>query len=895
MTQLCGKCSRPNPDEARYCYFDGAALRSDNGASGPVRLGTQPFPSRFVFPSGQVCHNFDQLALACWQDPQAALDSLKQGDLANFLGGMGRSDLAAAAREAARSAARVRGLDTFLGKLPTTVLKPPQLRVAPAEVHLGTLRPGEERRLDVTLANQGMRLLTGTASCDDCVWLSLDDATGTRQKMLQVSGEATLPVFVLGKRLAARPQPYEGRVVIESNGGSATVVVRAEAPVRPFPAGVLAGALSPRQVAEKAHAHPREAAAFFENGAVAQWYRDNGWTYPVKGPSSSGLAAIQQFFEALGLAKPPRVEISEQQVVLRGKVGESLRHQLEVRTREARAVYALAASSQPWLTVECPAPKGRVAPVCLVVPSVPNYPGESLQARVTVRANGDQRFVVSVFLAISEGRAVGGPSLPPDVLSVEPGPASPGLAPAATPLGDHGLPATAAVPGESTDGETTPRRGWLWHLLPAGVLLLILFAMLVRDIFTTGGPPAVLVDAEGEVRLVSTEPRLAVRFHASREDLNDHKMAPETMRFGLLTRDPNNPNQSKRLTWDERGRSNNTCLHIDGTDCLFGQPPGSWVDRGTHLENDLKNMRWDGMRSVWAYQDVQVTQTVEIVPGQISHLLDTCLVRYRIENRGRLARRVGLRFMLDTYIGANDGVPFLLPGAKGLCNTYHDFRTPREVPDFIQALEFDNLANPGTVALVQFRLGGRLEPPARVTLGAWPDTRLRQLGDDRIEAQETKWDVPVLSMRSIKEVDPRAGADSAVVLYWPERPLLPGASREVGFAYGLGDVAAGEGGGKLGLSVGGSLTVGAEFTVTALVSNPEPGQRLILELPSGLQLKEGTRDQPVPRPENTGSRNSPVTWRVQALQRGDHQIKVRSSTGTGQNKIVTIAQRSIFD
>ena len=69
-------------------------------------------------------------------------------------------------------------------------------------------------------------------------------------------------------------------------------------------------------------------------------------------------------------------------------------------------------------------------------------------------------------------------------------------------------------------------------------------------------------------------------------------------------------------------------------------------------------------------------------------LLDTCLVRYVIYQQGRtIGHKVGLRFLLDTYIGANDGVPFTIPGDKDLCDTYKDFDKPDKVPDFISALE----------------------------------------------------------------------------------------------------------------------------------------------------------------------------------------------------------------
>src|SRR3954447_8225186 len=65
MSQTCTKCSNVNPDDASYCYYDGAVLAGHSANGGPVNLGSQPFPSPFVFPSGQSCRNFDQLATAC--------------------------------------------------------------------------------------------------------------------------------------------------------------------------------------------------------------------------------------------------------------------------------------------------------------------------------------------------------------------------------------------------------------------------------------------------------------------------------------------------------------------------------------------------------------------------------------------------------------------------------------------------------------------------------------------------------------------------------------------------------------------------------------------------------------------------------------------------------------
>ena len=64
---------------------------------------------------------------------------------------------------------------------------------------------------------------------------------------------------------------------------------------------------------------------------------------------------------------------------------------------------------------------------------------------------------------------------------------------------------------------------------------------------------------------------------------------------------------------------------------------------------------------------------------------DTCLVRYRIHNKDGRPHTVGLRFLLDTFVGDNDGVPFLLPGSQQLCSTSREFNSPAEVPAFLES------------------------------------------------------------------------------------------------------------------------------------------------------------------------------------------------------------------
>jgi hypothetical protein len=278
---------------------------------------------------------------------------------------------------------------------------------------------------------------------------------------------------------------------------------------------------------------------------------------------------------------------------------------------------------------------------------------------------------------------------------------------------------------------------------------------------------------------------------------------------------------------------------------------------------------------------VRVTQTVEIIPGEpieispgrYQRLMDTCLVRYELENRDRRAHKVGIRVMVDTLIGANDGVPFTVPGVPGMVDTYKEFGTPGQVPDFIQALEVPDLKNPQTVAQMNFKLGGKLEPPSRVSLTRWP-------GMGGSPSGFPFWSIPSAPIRD----------DSCVVMYWNPQELPPGQKREVGYSYGVGSVSIKSG--ELGVTVGGSFSPGGELTVVGYVNNPKANQTLTLTLPAGFTFVEGTQTQPVP--PAVPNRPSPVTWRIRSGAAGRFDLTVRSSTGAEQKKQITVKLNTIF-
>jgi hypothetical protein len=901
MSLVCRNCSRINPPEARYCYWDGAALDGRGQGQGPIAVGAQPFHSPFVFPSGRHCRNFDELLLGCYSEWKDARELLREGYLESFFGALGRTDLALTAKQAMRAADADSGLDQLLSKLPCSNREPPRLFVQPLEVNLGQLSRSSDRQFVLHIENQGMGLLQGTIACDNTAWLMLGEGTGSPRKVFHCLHEYTLPVQVHGKALRAGIKPLLGQLLLSSNGGATVITVRAEVPVQPFPDGILAGAISPRQIAEKAKANPKAASPYFENGAVAAWYESNGWTYPVQGPASSGLGAIQQFFEALGLVKAPIVEISETSVHLHGTPGTRLEHVLQIHAQEKRPVFAHATTGTPWLQIGRISLDGRTATIPVQVPHVPAQPGEQLHGKVQVIANGGQRFPVDVRLTIT------GPSLyaPPNWVGIKGGAVAANV-PVLTAADVVSVKET--VREAVTAAEREPQKlldvvpldeseeqpgGGRKHLLPLGILALLLFSVVMHDlgvIFLSRTPTH--SDA-ADVTLIDPNPHLFIRFH---DYPGDDYLPEPTMRFGILAKDPDSPSRTKKLTFDEHGLSNNTVIRMDGREYFFGQSPGEWVEVQSKLQGETEGRPRDGLASVWSLFDdkLRVTQEVEIVPGAQSRRLDTCLVRYILENRDARPHRVGIRFMLDTYIGSNDGVPFTIPGISDLCDTKMAFPTPERVPDFIQALENDDLRNPGTVAYLQFRIGKNIESPSRVLLSGWPNPELRRRGIRGAKAQLTGWEVPFIS---IKERFGKMDADdSAVTMYWNDQMLGPGKSRVVGFTYGLGNVDTRESGGHLLLTVGGRLVPNVEFTLTALVHEPKPGETLTLDLPAGLEAEgqELTRTvSPVPR--GASRPDSPITWRLRAAKDGRYEIAVRSSTGATQKLPIMIRMRGVFD
>jgi hypothetical protein len=439
-------------------------------------------------------------------------------------------------------------------------------------------------------------------------------------------------------------------------------------------------------------------------------------------------------------------------------------------------------------------------------------------------------------------------------------------------------------------------------LIPAGLLAVAVFAVVLVDLIWKSAPPVAVGpepdDKGGRTPFEETKPGEWQYAKLQSADLKLGAQFNHERRFGLSmlgVKDPrpDRGDKYKQLTYDPQGGTNNTIVKIDGSEYRFGQttPTNTWqrvreeITLKDRVSEELaKKLKLDAKALAtpvgWVYEmrfggeKVLVRQHVEIVPGQ-SGELDTCLVWYTITNNDTVPHTVGLRFMLDTFIGASDGAPVQISGKllKG------PERIPKDkVPRYMEVVENpDDPKDPGTVAQLYLKEipvpGVTMEDPELVLLCRWP----------RNDAQG--WDV---------DNPEDIGDDSCVFLYWPYEKMQPHDVRNVAFTYGLGrvDISAGAAGTGVALSAPSPVLKDNEFVVTAYVYNASKGDEVELHLPDrGLTLAGG--ESAVKKVEEGGKRST-VSWRLRAGDPGAYSLQASFGKVKTKPYEVVVKTRSIF-
>ncbi len=277
----------------------------------------------------------------------------------------------------------------------------------------------------------------------------------------------------------------------------------------------------------------------------------------------------------------------------------------------------------------------------------------------------------------------------------------------------------------------------------------------------------------------------------------------------------------------------------------------------------------DGFLRIGSVAGIRITQMVEVVATRAAkggqRRRDAVLIRYILENKDTVPHQVGLRCWTRCPIGVNGVGSFAAPNQPGKILDGVELKG-HTMPDYLQLRDAPGLRAPEVLGHLTFNVGPGVEAPNRVVL-----TRYQPRFN-------TIWNIAVL---------PALGGRSALAFYWDPRELKPGARRELAYAFGRGlaPKLGGEGGVKVDLV--GSFAPKKMFTINAFVNDSVRAQSLTLDLPAGLERLEGKETQPVPDVDAEGT--CLIQWKARVLRPGQYHLRIHSSTGAAQTKIITVA------
>ncbi|MER2261223.1 MAG: hypothetical protein ABS934_04360 [Psychrobacillus sp.] len=192
-----------------------------------------------------------------------------------------------------------------------------------------------------------------------------------------------------------------------------------------------------------------------------------------------------------------------------------------------------------------------------------------------------------------------------------------------------------------------------------------------------------------------------------------------------------------------------TTIRVDGFDYYFAG----------NIQNPSINDQYKTNIAEGNFSNIKVKQILSIVKNNTTQLKDTVEIKYIITNTDEVTKNVGTRIMMDTMLGNNDSAPFRLPGI-GEVISEKEFLGDN-IPPYWQA--FDDLNNPSIIAH-----GSLLNVPIK------PD-----------KVQFTNWNRTYSSPWNFYILPGASNGDSAVNIYWNEKPFLPGETREYVTYYGL--------------------------------------------------------------------------------------------------------------
>ncbi len=246
------------------------------------------------------------------------------------------------------------------------------------------------------------------------------------------------------------------------------------------------------------------------------------------------------------------------------------------------------------------------------------------------------------------------------------------------------------------------------------------------------------------------------------------------------------------------------------------------------------------------FDNLIVEQILSIVKSSTTGLADTAQIQYRVINEGETEEKIGLRIMLDTMLGANDGAPFRL-GEDTIASDklYYD----KQLDNFW--LSFDSISNPQVTSQGTF-IGPDVSTPDRVYFSDWGSMADGVWDFDFNPGQE-------FVRKGEYEID------SAMAMYWVPEVIEAGDSKTYISKYGLGGITIVPGLLSLGVTSPAEVIFdnnNQSFPVVAYLENTSDIEarnvEINLELPDGFEADEKSRS--LGNMESGGI--AQITWNV---------------------------------
>jgi hypothetical protein len=321
-----------------------------------------------------------------------------------------------------------------------------------------------------------------------------------------------------------------------------------------------------------------------------------------------------------------------------------------------------------------------------------------------------------------------------------------------------------------------------------------------------------------------------------------------------------------------------TTLWIDGKNYVFGKAgnkrsgyglPGGDIIEKPNMENDRLVMKCK-------YGSLVVEQLLDIARSPSTGALDTARIKYVIDNSGSEPVEIGVRTLLDTMVGDNDGAPFRI-GTRAVTTDYSC--NNNEIPDFWQA--FDSIAKPAVIAQGTLK-GGDVTTPDRLIFTNWG------------KAADNPWDIKVDTGADFTRLG-EDELDSAVAMYWNPRMLKPGEQMSITAYYGLGGITFSPGKTFLGISapaeVQYSINGSKSYTIMMYLEHRGEAKarnvKISLNLPDGLECTSGKTTIVIP--ELTPGVTQQYSWdiRPNGKEQGDTNFQIKVSGEHLESNLVT--------